>query len=216
MNVLIVKMSSMGDIIHTFPALTDAKHVIPEINFDWVIEENFAEIPKWHPAVKNVIPIAIRRWRHNLFGAFQNGEIKWFLKNLRNKHYDYVIDAQGLMKSGAVAFFARGVKCGYDRNSIREPLASIVYDKKFAISKKMHAITRIRRLFSNVFGYEGLFDVPDYGINTEIFADPVLPKDEDYVVFIHGTTSKNKCWAESSWQELARLATNAGLKVKIP
>ena len=75
-RVLIVKTSSMGDVIHTLPALTDARRAYPDIQFDWVVEEGFAEIPSWHPAVDRVIPVAIRRWRKNLLKLFvqRNGK----------------------------------------------------------------------------------------------------------------------------------------------
>ncbi len=68
MRVLIVKTSSMGDILHTLPALTDAMHALPGIRFDGAVEESVAQIPSWHPAVEQVISVAIRRWRKNWFG----------------------------------------------------------------------------------------------------------------------------------------------------
>lgn len=216
MNVLLIKMSSMGDIIHTLPAITDAQKAIPGINFDWVVEENFAEIPKWHPAVKNIIPVAIRRWRHMMFRAVKNGEISWFLHNLRAKSYDYVIDAQGLIKSAAVALFAHGVKCGYDKTSAREPLANVVYKKKLAIAKNLHAITRTRKLFATILNYNNISDMPSYGIGIDTSHFATQNYDDNYLVFVHGTTAKKKCWADNSWQELARLAVEAGFKVKIP
>lgn len=74
MKVLIIKTSSMGDVLHTLPALTDAMRAIEGIRFDWVVEENFAQIPGWHPAVDRVIPVAIRRWRKHWFGSQQREE----------------------------------------------------------------------------------------------------------------------------------------------
>jgi heptosyltransferase-1 len=216
MNILIIKMSSMGDIIHTLPALTDAKKAFPQISFDWVIEENFAEIPKWHPAVKNVLPISIRRWRHSIINSLKSGEIRWFLKNLRSKSYDYVIDAQGLMKSAAVTLFTHGIHCGYDKHSVRESLASIAYQKKFSVPKKMHAIMRNRKLFAAALGYSNLADIPEYGIDTNLLQVENIPENGDYLIFIHGTSKKEKFWPEHHWLELAQLATNRGFKIKLP
>ncbi|KPE47437.1 glycosyltransferase family 9 protein, partial [Pseudomonas aeruginosa] len=99
MRVLLVKTSSLGDVIHTLPALTDAARAIPGIQFDWVVEEGFAEIPAWHPAVARVIPVAIRRWRKNLWQTLRNGEWRRFKQRLKEVDYDLVIDAQGLLKS---------------------------------------------------------------------------------------------------------------------
>ncbi|MDN5971139.1 MAG: lipopolysaccharide heptosyltransferase 1, partial [Enterobacterales bacterium] len=93
MHVLIVKTSSMGDVLHTLPALTDAMHAIPGIKFDWVVEEGFAQIPSWHPAVDRVIPVAIRRWRKNWFGANTRQERCDFKREVQRRTYDAVIDA---------------------------------------------------------------------------------------------------------------------------
>lgn len=131
MKVCVIKTSSMGDVIHTLPALTDAQRAIPNLSIDWVVEENFAEIPRWHSAVNQIIPIALRRWRKSPFSAQTKNEWKSYRTLLQANQYDAVIDAQGLFKS---AFFAtrlaNGVKHGYDRKSIREPIASLFYDKK--------------------------------------------------------------------------------------
>jgi heptosyltransferase I len=97
-RVLLVKTSSLGDVIHALPALTDAARAIPGITFDWVVEEGFAEIPTWHPAVGKVIPVAIRRWRKNIWETLKSGEWKRFKQALRAEKYDLVIDAQGWSK----------------------------------------------------------------------------------------------------------------------
>ena len=78
MRVLIVKVSSLGDIIHTLPAVTDAQRAHANLVFDWVVEEGFVEVPSWHPAVNKVIPVAIRRWRRNLMQTYLNHEFRSF------------------------------------------------------------------------------------------------------------------------------------------
>ena len=95
MRVLIIKTSSLGDIIHTLPALTDAVEKIPGIRFDWAVEEAFSEIPAWHPAVDKIIPVAIRRWRKHPIDSLFGSEWKQCKRELRKGHYDAVIDAQG-------------------------------------------------------------------------------------------------------------------------
>ena len=112
MRVLIVKVSSLGDIIHTLPAVTDAKKAHPNVVFDWVVEENFIEVPSWHPAINKVIPVAIRRWRLNPLKTYLNREFLSFKKTLQNVHYDLVIDAQGLIKSGIISRLSRGLTVG--------------------------------------------------------------------------------------------------------
>ena len=190
MKVCVIKTSSMGDVIHTLPSLTDAQRAIPNLSIDWVVEENFAEIPRWHSAVKQIIPIALRRWRKSPFSAQTKKEWKSYRTLLQANQYDAVIDAQGLFKS---AFFAtrlaNGIKHGYDRKSIREPIASSFYDKKYAISYQQHAVERIRQLFAQALSYPLPKEKGDYGIARHfISADSIEP----YVIFFHSTTREER------------------------
>jgi len=214
LKVLIVKTSSLGDVIHTLPALTDAKANIPEVQFSWVVEESFAEIPNWHPAVVKVIPVAWRRWRKNLKAALLSGEIFHFLATLRQEKYDLIIDAQGLIKSAIIAAFAFGVRCGYAKNSVREPQAAYFYKNKYEVAKNQHAITRSRQLFALSLHYTLPPNAPHYGINEKIF--PQTEKHEKYMVFFHGTSKAEKCWSEQKWIELAEFAVANGFIVYLP
>jgi heptosyltransferase-1 len=215
MRVLIVKTSSMGDIIHTLPALTDAGKAIPGISFDWVVEENFAEIPAWHPLVKNVIPIAWRRWRKQLFSAATRAEWRQFRERLQASSYDVVLDAQGLIKSALFARMAKGVHAGPDWRSAREPWAALLYQRRFPIVREQHAIKRLRSLFSQALGYEQPDSVPDYGIDRGRFLSDVS-SEQPYLVFLHGTTWATKHWPETHWLALAKLANQNGFAVKLP
>jgi heptosyltransferase-1 len=215
MRVLIVKTSSMGDVIHTLPALTDAGNAIPDIQFDWVVEENFAEIPAWHPRVNKVIPIAWRRWRKQLFSTATRQGLHEFRQRLRAEKYDLIIDAQGLVKSALCAVFARGVAAGLDWNCARESLASLFYRRKLEVDFQQHAIVRMRMLFSLALGYPLPTSVPDYGIDRQKLvagASPATP----YLVFLHGTTWATKHWPEAYWLALTRLAEQKGWQVKLP
>lgn len=218
MRVLIVKTSSMGDILHTLPALTDAMHAIPGIRFDWAVEENFAQIPTWHPAVEQVIPVAIRRWRKNWFGMVARQERCDFKSFLRRQSYDRVIDAQGLIKSAAlVTRIARGEKHGLDCKSAREPFASWFYDKRHAIGRKMHAVERVRQLFAVSLDYALPATKGDYAIASHFRAAlSRLADHQPYLVFLHSTTRAEKHWPESHWRELIQLMSNKGLKIKLP
>jgi len=216
MRVLIIKTSSLGDVIHTFPALTDASRAIPGIQFDWVVEESFAEIPAWHPNVQRVIPVAWRRWRKSLTSAQTRAELRECFKQLQLNSYDYIIDAQGLVKSALLGLMAKGVRCGYDGSSAREPLASLFYQRKFPAEKikNTHAITRIRRLVSDVLGYPLPLSTPEYGLDRQAFSANVVEK--KYVMFLHGTTWATKHWPEEYWRKLAVLVTQQGIEVKLP
>ncbi|MDR7345159.1 heptosyltransferase-1 [Pantoea alhagi] len=216
MKVLIVKTSSMGDVLHSLPALTDAMRAIPAIRFDWVVEENFAQIPGWHPAVDRVLPVAIRRWRKHWFGSQQREERVAFKRALQAREYDVVIDAQGLIKSAAlVTRLAKGVKHGQDSRSAREPFASWWYDKRHEIDKRQHAVERTRELFAKSLGYEKPQTQGDYAIASHFLAHP--PADAGrYLVFLHATTRDNKHWPEDHWRELIALIEPTGLRIKLP
>jgi heptosyltransferase I len=215
MKVLIVKLSSMGDVISTLPAVTDAKNAIANVNFDWVVEENFVEIPGWHQAVNLVIPIALRRWRKTPFYPTNIREIQAFWQRLRAEQYDYILDVQGLIKSAIVAKIARGISCGFNAANAREPLAAYFYHRNFNISKRLHAVERSRQLFAAALGYEITIGHPHYGLAKERFGKKTNST-EKYLVFIHGTSRNNKCWRENKWVDLVHLAKNAGFKVKLP
>ncbi|EIN8658307.1 lipopolysaccharide heptosyltransferase RfaC [Citrobacter freundii complex sp. 2024EL-00228] len=216
MRVLIVKTSSMGDVLHTLPALTDAQQAIPGIQFDWVVEEGFAQIPSWHAAVDRVIPVAIRRWRKAWFSAPIKAERKAFRDAVRLQQYDAIIDAQGLVKSAAlVTRLACGVKHGMDWSTAREPLASLFYNRKHHIAKQQHAVERTRELFAKSLGYAKPQSQGDYAI-AQHFVNECNADTGHYAVFLHATTRDDKHWPEANWRELIELLNNTGIRIKLP
>ncbi|MER2471030.1 lipopolysaccharide heptosyltransferase RfaC [Photorhabdus laumondii] len=216
MRVLLVKTSSMGDVLHSLPALTDAERNLPDVRFDWVVEEGFAQIPGWHNAVDQIIPVAIRRWRKNWFSPEIRAERRLFKEKLKLHQYDAIIDAQGLLKSAfLVTRLADGPKHGYDRKSIREPLASFFYDCRHTVSKQQHAVERIRELFAVSLGYTKPAAQGDYGIARH-FLKQKLKNQGDYLVFLHATTRDEKHWPESHWRQLIAEIQPTGMKIKLP
>lgn len=211
-RILLVKTSSLGDLIHSFPALTDAARAIPGIQFHWLVEEAFAEVPAWHPAVGKVIPIALRRWRRNWRKAWRKGELTAFKQNLQAQDYDLVIDAQGLLKSAIPARLARGISVGYDSSSIREPIASHLYRRSYNVSRELHAIERVRRLFAAALDYSPVATDPDYGLGLQATTGSRTRE----LVFVHATTWPSKHWPELYWSELSALAYAAGYTVGLP
>jgi heptosyltransferase-1 len=214
MKVLIVKMSSLGDVIHTLPAIEDAYQHRPDIQFDWVIEEAFQEIPAFHPAVRRVIPIRLRAWRKKWWAKAVWQEIWLFIQQLRENEYDVIIDAQGLLKSALVSRLSKGKRAGLNFSSAREPIASLFYHQKINIPKKQQAITRIRALLSHVLGYPELVSPPQLNIPDEKLTPYTLPN--PYLVFLHATTWPTKHWPETYWVELTTLALQAGYQVVFP
>lgn len=204
----------MGDLIHTLPALTDAKKAIPDIQFDWVAEEGFAEIPTWHPAVDTVIPIAVRRWRKNPIKTYLHAEISAFKAQLQQQDYDYVIDAQGLLKSALITRWVDAKSYGMDRKSAREAMASFFYDEKISVTQQLHAIERVRILFAKILGYDYVKSSLDYGLLSSRF--PVRSCQRPYLVFLHGTSRDSKLWPESQWLKLIEQAIAASYTIYLP
>jgi heptosyltransferase-1 len=214
MKVLVVKMSSMGDIIHTLPALTDARRALSGVRFDWVAEEGFAEIPAWHPAVDRVIPVAFRRWRKRPLRSLAGNEWRAARRAIKAVDYDCVVDPQGLVKSAVVTRLARGNRCGYARHSAREGLAALAYDQRFDVSRSLHAIERTRRLFAHALAY------PEPSLPAQAGLADTFPPSADTqsqrIWFLHGTARDEKTWPESHWMELARQVSAAGYGITLP
>lgn len=216
MKVLLIKTSSLGDVIHTLPALTDAVQAVPGIRFTWLVEEAYAEIPAWHPGVGRVIPVALRRWGRHPLQAVHSGEWHAFRRQLTDTLYDRVIDAQGLLKSALLTFLAKGVRCGPDFASAREFPAAFAYQRRYPIpaAKEQHAIIRMRQLLADALAYPCPGGTPDYGLSTARWRGSAPA--EPYVMFLHGTVWPTKQWPEAYWIDLGRLANQAGYSVYLP
>lgn len=214
MRVLVVKTSSIGDVIHTLPALTDAARAVPGIAFDWVVEDELAPVPRWHPAVDRVVTVAYRRWRYRPLSGIFGGAMAGFRARLRERNYDAVIDAQGLYKSGVITALAQGVKHGYDLASCREKLAPLAYDRRYRVARDLHAIERTRALFAMALGYPRPTGAPDYGLDPTRLPAADLP--QPFVLLLHGTKWRTKRWAPERWRELARIAAGDGHAVCLP
>lgn len=214
MRVLVVKMSSLGDVVHTLPAITDAASMVPGIRFDWVVEEAFAEIPAWHPRVDRVIPVALRRWRKRPLRDFSGPEWRRFRASLRRERYDAVIDAQGLLKSAFIARLVPAPRYGMDRHSAREKLASVAYHHRLTVPREMHAVERTRRLFADALHYRVSSTPGDYGLAA--LADSLKRQEEPTLLFIHGTAGPEKLWPTEHWRELAKRASADGYRVWLP
>lgn len=214
MRALVVKMSSLGDVVHTLPAITDAASMVPGISFDWVVEEAFAEIPAWHPAVDNVIPVALRRWRKRPLRDFRGPEWRRFRASLRREPYDAVIDAQGLLKSAFIARLVPAPRYGMDRRSAREGLAAAAYQHRFKVPREMHAVERTRRLFASALRYRVSPGPGDYGLAA--LAGSLSRQKSPTLLFIHGTAGPEKLWPMEHWRALAKRASADGYRVWLP
>jgi heptosyltransferase-1 len=198
-SVLLVKTSSLGDVVHNLPVASDIRRAFPDAAIDWVVEEAFAATPRSHPAVREVLPVAVRRWRSALWRRRVGDEIVDFVKRLREHHYDVVIDTQGLLKSALIARIARGARYGLDRQSSREPLG-LFYDETFNVPRSQHAVERNRTLAARALHYTAEQRI-DYGIRSPAVDFAWLPR-QRYVVLLHATSAQRKLWPEAQWRDL--------------
>ena len=210
MRVLLIRMSSLSDIFHTFPALSDLQRARPDVRLDWVVEADLAEAAAWHPAAERIIPVTLNDWLcHRDYAAWRAFRV--WRANLRQHPYDLVIDAQGLLRSAIVARQADAAEHhGYDQRSTPHTLAAWLTDIGHAVGPAQHAIARTRQLFAQALGYT----VPttlDFGIRDQFAPAPGKPQ----IILIPGSTWASKLWAEQHWIALTRLAVAAGYTVEL-
>lgn len=214
MHILLVKTSSLGDVIHNLPVVSDLHGNFPGLKIDWCVEESFAEIPRLHPGVGEVIPVAMRRWRKSLFASATWREISAFRTRLSRTAYDAVLDTQGLIKSALLCAQARGVRYGYAAEVAREPLAAFFYDKNFVIPPNVHAVERNRWLGAAAFDYP-VGTAVDYGLSAPRIDFEWLP-DTPYAVLLTATSRDDKLWDEAHWIALAQALHAQGLASVFP
>lgn len=219
MRLLLVKTSSMGDLVHTHSALVEALRTHPQMRVDWVCEEAFVDIPRLCSAVDEVIPVAMRRWRRNWTSLSTYHEMVAFSRRLRARSYDVVIDAQGLLKSAWITSLARcpsGRRVGFDWSSSRESLASLACRQRVHAPAQWHAIARLRALFAQALGYRCQGAVPWISVaelqhleTSGFFCRPS-------VFLLHGSSRAEKCWSQDAWIEVGRELIGRGLEVVLP
>ncbi len=200
-RILLVKTSSLGDVIHNLPVVSDIRRHAPDAEIDWVVETSFAAIACMHPGVRCVLPVALRRWRRTLLSASTRTDVCSFLNALRECEYDAIIDTQGLLKSALVARAARGNCYGLDWRSSREPLR-FLYDRTFNVPWGQHAVTRNRSLAAQALGYSLPTQI-NYGIAAQPRNFPWLPS-QRYAVLLHATSADRKLWPEIHWVDLSK------------
>ena len=211
-DILFIKTSSLGDVIHHMPAVTDARRHRPDARIGWVVEEAFAPLVRLHRAVESVIPVASRRWRRSPFSPSTWREVGAFKRAMREQTHETVIDAQGLVRSSLIARFARGRRHGYDSDSVRERAAAWLYDVHHHVARSLHAITRNRMLTAAVLGYtpEG---GPDFGLDRAALTAGAATRD---VILLHATARPEKEWPVARWIALGQALAASGYAIVLP
>ena len=212
-KILLVKMSSLGDVIHNLPAATDIRRHCPDAVIDWVVEEQYVPLVSMHPAVDRVIPIALRRWRRSPLSPANWRAFGAFRKALRDHEYDAIVDTQGLLKSALVAKLAQGPILGFGPRTAREPLASRLYDRTIEFPPEAHKVFRYRSVAAQAMGYAVAAEI-NYGIAPRV--PPPRIATGRYFVAFHATARAAKLWQEASWMALVRRLEKAGYACVLP
>ncbi len=219
MKILVVRLSSLGDILHMFPAISDLRGCFPEAEIHWLVEPAFAEMVSWHSAVNKVIAVPLRRHKKSWWKI--PGLLRHLKKQLKAEHYDLVLDAQGLLKSALLSRLPGIDIYGFDTNSARESLAARFYKKTAKVATGLHVVEKNRQLVAQLFGAD-ISHYADFGLEKFRQKQHDLPErlkgfvDKPCIVLLHGTTWNSKYWPEASWMELVHLLTQQGLRCLLP
>lgn len=214
-RILLVKTSSLGDVLHNLPVVSDIVQHFPTARIDWLVEESFAALPRLHPAVQDILPVAVRRWRKHLLQSATWSEMAALRAELSARQYDFVIDTQGLLKSAWLARQANGLRCGFDRLSAREKLAAGSYQRTYFVARGQHAVERNRQLAAQALGY-ALHCPADYGIRAPQWTRPDWLPAGRYVVLLHATSRDDKLWPEAHWIALGQHLQQLGMRSILP
>ncbi len=221
MKLLIVKTSSMGDVVHAMPVVADILRAQPQTQIDWLVEPRFAALPAMHPGVHEAIELPWRSWRGRLFSGATWQAMRQLRARLRGGHYDLVLDLQGLLKSAVWARQSGAPVAGYDRASIREPAAAWLYQRTARVPVQAQAVQRNRWLAAAHLGYQlpELADhddarggrlpgtEPDFGLRAP--TPGWVPKGR-YAVLIPNASRAEKLWPERHWIAVGRWLLERG------
>jgi heptosyltransferase-1 len=204
LNILLVRVSSLGDVLHNLPMVADIARHYPDANIDWVVEEGYVSLVRLNARVRTIIPFALRRWRKSLGKPETRAEIRAFFRTLRQQQYDYVFDTQGLLKTGIIMGAAHGRhKIGLangSEGSGYEGISRLFHTDSFRLDPRTHAVARGRLVAAAALGYSIDGTPPDFGLPAPSLADrPQWMPAAPYAVFFHGTARDAKKWPASNW-----------------
>jgi heptosyltransferase-1 len=221
LNILIVRVSSLGDVVHNMPMVADIHRRYPDASIDWVVEEAYTDLVRLNAGVRRVIPVALRRWRKSFLSAQTRAEIKAFRETLKREAYDVVFDTQGLFKTGLLmrmAHLAHGGKRVGMANSTEgsgyEGISRVFHTVSVPIERRLHAVMRARVVAAKALGYQ-----PEgpavFGMQAPALMPAWLPT-EPYAVFFHGTARASKQWPAENWIRLAESMSPQGMPILLP
>ncbi len=225
MRILLVKLSSLGDIVHTLPVVQDILAAIPDAQIDWVLEKSFAPLLTQVKGLRRIIPCELRRWRKSIWTAQTRSEWRDFKADLQTCPYDAIIDLQGLSKSAVVSRLARVAPQGKryamanqtDGSGYEVPTRWAA-DITVPLNRRLHAVARGRQLASAALGYS-FQNTINYGLKVfeadDLWAQAAPEKVAKKILFIHGTSRLDKTWPLQHWVDLGQRMAASGYQVSL-
>jgi heptosyltransferase-1 len=214
-GVLVVRPSSLGDVVHALAVVADIERARPGLPVDWVAEEALVPLVRLDPGVRRVVPVALRRWRHTPFAAATWREIAAFRRDIASDRYDAIVDLQEQIKGAVIARCARGTRHGPDGRSTREPIAALLHDVHHPIAPRQHFEDRCRQLVAAALGYTAA-GPPRFRFVTGAPPCQALAPGAPRVLLVHATSRDDKLWPEASWRLLAAGLGRRGIAAFLP
>ena len=212
-SALVVRPSSLGDIVYALAIVADVARHRPDVALDWVAERAFVPLVALYPRIRHGIPVALRRWRRAPWSPRNWREASAFRQSLRAERYDAVLDLQEQLKGALVARLAHGTRHGFDRHSSREPLATFLDDVHHRVPRTLHFVHRVRALTAAALGY-AIDTPPRWSLARP--SEPAVVPSQRYAVALTATTRADKRWDEAHWRALIGRLAQAGLAVVLP
>jgi len=212
-GVLVVRPSSLGDVVYALALVSDVVRHCPHLPVDWVAEDAFVELVRLDPRIRRVVPLALRRWRHAPLAPATWRDMAHFRRALRQERYDAILNLQEQVKGAVVSWFAKGVRHGLDRANIREPIATIVDHVHHSVSRELHIVDRCRGIAAAALGYAA--EGPprwQFRLPSTTSAMPAGP----YALAFHATSRADKAWPEDRWRALVTHFARAGFATLLP
>ncbi|MGS0742058.1 lipopolysaccharide heptosyltransferase I [Glaciimonas sp. GG7] len=225
MNILIVRVSSLGDVVHNMPMVADIRRHYPDANIDWVVEEGYVNLVRLNPEVRRIIPFALRRWRKRFFSPATRHEMSDFRRQLKHDAYDVIFDTQGLLKTSVIMRMARlapkGKRVGLanaTEGSGYEPISRIFHTMSVKVGLRTHAVLRARQVAAQALGYS-VEGSANFNMQMPAMTQEQAPSwlsSQPYAVFFHGTARADKQWAFANWVAIAEKLAAQGIQVLLP
>lgn len=210
---LIVKLSSLGDVIHALPIVADVARHRPDVALDWACEAAYVDLLKLHPGLHHIFGVSLRQLKARPYAPARWQTLLRQRKAIMQNSYAGIVDCQGLLKSAWIASWNAAPIAGLGPDTVREPMAARFYNARFEVPRTLHAVTRNRQLVAAALGYVlAETDAPNYGLQVSAATNITAP----YVVFLHATSRDDKCWPEADWIALGQTLQQRGYTIVLP